>query len=114
MNSQHLIAAIADVWVDDASVVDGVPPLTGTACGRCADSDLVSGQSAALWPHAVLHRLVAPVEEVLDSELQRYVAEDAETRVDLVDDYRTSLRYAARQIVDAALERARVLGLAAS
>lgn len=116
MNPNILIATIAADWALEAADGVAAQPALGVVCGRCAESDLVPGPSAALWPHATLHRLVAPIEEVLDAEVEDYVAEasDRDQRLYLVDHYRAELRSAARRVVDRALEHGRHLGTIAS
>lgn len=115
MNSHHLIATIADEWSvtppDRAAY-----PTPADHCRLCAGSDLVSRRLVSAWPHAALHRLVAPIEEVLAAEVENYlaIAPDREQGLYLVDNYRSRMRASARAAVDRALERGRDLGLAAS
>ena len=106
-----LISTIADEWSESAGgTFDAAEG--GVMCGGCASSDLVSELSAAVWPHAALHRLVTPIEEVLNSAVETYIATapDRESSLPLVDIYRDELRSTARMVVDRALLRGNFLG----
>ena len=108
---RDLISTIADEW--SASAGDAFDAVTGgVMCSGCATSDLVSELGAAVWPHGALHRLLAPIEEVLDSAVETYIATspDREATLHLVEAYRTELRSTARSVVDQALLRGNFLG----
>jgi len=101
MPPSRLIFAVAADWVHelDHAKLSHV----GEFCRRCAGSDLVLQQSVSDWPHDALHRLVAPIEEIIDAAVEAYLDTDRDERLDTIDDYRSRLRTTARTVVDHAL-----------
>jgi len=98
--------AIVRDWIHDPDleVVPGPPTHgPGATCERCIHSDLVYEPTARRWSHAVLHGLLAPIEEVLDQAVEDYLQADYAARLDDVDLYRSQLRTSARALVDRAI-----------
>jgi len=103
MSLSRLIADIAMGWVQDPVHFPVVVPAEAAApCRCCASSDLVLQSAATVWPHESLHRLIAPIEEIVETAVEAYVAEDR-AHVAHIDAYRSRLRTTARGIIDHAL-----------
>ncbi len=107
MSPSFLISVIATAWVHDLDHAD---------CGRfdelchhCASSDLVLDESALDWSHDTIHRLVAPIEEIIDAAVEDYLDTDRDDRLATIDAYRSRLRTTARHVVDHALMHRRAI-----
>jgi len=102
-----LISAVAADWVRERDRVGS--SRVGELCRHCASSDLVLEQSALDWPHDTIHRLVAPIEEIIDAAVEAYLDTDRDDRLATIDAYRSRLRTTARHVVDHALMHRRAI-----
>lgn len=104
-HAENVLAVFTRDWTVDNAVYG--TSVTVLECATCRDTDLLDVTQRFGFPHAVVHSLVAPVEEVIDDAASRFVTSDdpaiREQRLEDVDTAIAQLRARARDLVSVAL-----------
>jgi len=107
ITAESILTTFAHDWTARGTSPGGATSVLD--CLLCRDSDLLDPSQRFGYPHVVLHSLIAPIEEVIDVAVDRFVnGADVdptvrESRLDGVDGFRRGLRGRAREVVSDAL-----------